>query len=165
MNAKAKIDSYLKDFSGKSSIILSPCDGSGKLLEAKEVFTAGIYYPNPDFAKSIIDKNQVIKTKKTKVRVYEVIKNSTLAQMFGCFETEIERLCLTQHQIKKFCKNHSKWLEYSCMANFFVFKCGGKVAVAWVGVNLAGLNIQFRQLNDEEVFLGIYRHRLIVPQL
>lgn len=46
----------------------------------------------------------------------------TFAKIFTSFRGDLDKLCLTQHQIKAFCKKHANWLRTNGYATFFLFK-------------------------------------------
>ena len=142
-------------------IIIAPCDRSRYIAKEKGVFKA---YIEDLFASWGLDKHGQ-STVAANVSVYEMILNATFAQMFGSLGPDLDKLCLSQHQIVEFCEKHSTRLRQEGYATFFLFKEGNQFCVAGVCVYAAGLNVRVLRLEDDCVWHGEYRHRLVVPQL
>lgn len=142
------------------SIIIEKCDGTEILTQAEKVFKSGI---DSDFKNWKLDKTSKA-TEKTAVAVHEIIKDSTFVQMFGSFGTDLDKLCLTQHQIKSFCKNHSDWLREGGYGTFFLFKDGENFFVASVHVCSDGLSVGVDEFEDSCVWSAKYLRRVVVPQ-
>ena len=82
-------------------------DGKEILANATEVFLAGI---DGDLKNWALDKVDVA-TKETAVNVYELVSDATFAQMFGSLSNDLDKLCLTQAQIKSFCTKYPDWIR------------------------------------------------------
>ncbi|MFA6524567.1 MAG: hypothetical protein WCT38_03615 [Candidatus Paceibacterota bacterium] len=143
------------------SIIIDDCDGSETLANANEIFKVGI---DEDFENYGIN-NPGNATEKTVVVVHKMVKDATSAQMFGLFGTDLDKLCLTQHQIKNFCKKHSNWLRADGYATLFLFKVRDRFFVADVRVSFDGLRVDVDKFKNGYVWSAENAHRVVVPQL
>jgi len=152
---------YVKSLSVGKVIFIDALDGKEILGEAKDVFPSGI---DSDFKNWGLNVEGV-PTKKTKVSVFEMIKDGDFRQLFGSFGENLDRLCLTQAQIKQFCKKHGDWLRADGYATFFLFKVNGEYFVAYVRVFSDGLSVRVDRFSDGSVWSAEYQHRVVVPQL
>ena len=143
------------------NLLLPACDGTQTLAQAKKTFPL---YLDPDFKNWGLDKKGVV-TKETAVQVYELIKNATFAQMFGSLGADLDKLCMTQHQIKAFCEKHADWLRADGNATFFLFKVGDQFFVAHVSVHSVGLCAYVDRFERDIVWRAEPARRLVVPQL
>ncbi|MFA5934617.1 MAG: hypothetical protein WC827_01900 [Candidatus Paceibacterota bacterium] len=153
---------YLKLISGDETIIIGETDGTDTIALARDVFTGWV---DPDFVNYGTDvKGQP--TKETKVQVLEMIKDGNLAQIFGGFGENLDRLCLSQSQIIRFVKDHSKWLlTGSNHGTFFLFKVQGEFFIADVLLGESIIGVDARHLLDGVVWDADRRRRVVVPQL
>ena len=55
--------------------------------------------------------------------------------------TDQDSLCLTQYQIKMFCKKNSGWLRNDGHVTFFLFKVDGQFFVAGVSADPDGFSV------------------------
>lgn len=150
---------YLKLLSGAETLMLDALDGKETLANAKETFPSGI---DGDF-KNWGTNKAGIATKETAVDVHEMVKDATFARMFGSLGTDLDKLCLTQAQIKNFCKKHPNWLHKDGYATFFLFKVDEQFFVA--GVGSGGLYVDVYRFGHGLVWVVGRSHRLVVPQL
>jgi hypothetical protein len=148
----------LRLLSGNEPLVLCPSDGQETLAQATEVFR-------------YIDRNFVhwncnmagLPTKETVVQVYEMVRDSTLQEMFGSFGIPIGFLALTQAQIKQFTILYPNWLKKGGNGTFFVFNAGGDFFVSAVYLFSDGrIGVRLRGLTLERVFRAQKRHRLVV---
>lgn len=153
--------SILRLLSGGETITIAPCDGTQTLAKAKETFPSGI---DSDFKNWKLDKAGNA-TEETAVQVYEVAKDATFAKMFGSLGSDLNKLCLTQHQIKTFCEKHSSWLRTDGYATFFLFKVEDQFFVADVDVDPGGLFVYAFRFGDGFEWHAENQHRLVSPQL
>ena len=155
-----KENSITRLLSKGECIIIDACDGKEILADAKDVFKSGIdsNFKNWDLNKT--DKD----TEETAVQVHKIVKDPTFVQMFGSLGTDLDKLCLTQSQIKNFCKKHSNWLRTDGYATFFLFKVGDQFFVADVRVDSDGLCVDVVRFEDDDVWNADVAHRLVVPQ-
>ncbi len=159
-NRRKKENAILKLSKG-DPIIVDACDGTETLAQAKETFKSGI---DGDFKKWGTNKPS-ISTEDTAVQVHEMVKDATFAQMFGSLGTDLDKLCLTQSQIKNFCKKHPQWLRQNGYATFFLFKVEDQFFIACVFVNSDGLGVNVRRFEDGCVWDAESQRRVVVPQL
>ena len=103
-------------------------------------------------------------TEKTTVVVHEMVKDATFAQIFGFLGTDLDKLCLTQHQIKAFCKKHSNRLRSDGYATFFLFKVEDQFFVAGVLVDSDGLDVFVYRLERGSVWFARCAPRVVFPQ-
>jgi hypothetical protein len=102
-------------------------------------------------------------TPRTKIAVYEIIKDGQFADIFGSLSGNFNDLRLTQAQIVKFCKNYPRSLN-QMDGTFLPFIGNCKNFVAGVGVRSGGLNVAVYCLEDDYVWSGESRDRVVVPQ-
>mgnify|MGYP001612769123 FL=1 len=150
----------LRLISGGKSVKLDATDGKETLTKAKDVFV----YVDPDFKNWGCDVKSEA-TPETEVAVYEMVKDGTFQQLFGGFGENLDRLCLSQAQIKAFARDQKNWLRSDGYATFFLFKVGSDFFVAYVDVYAVGLNVYVCRLSNDYVWHAESRHRIVVPQL
>ena len=162
MGKQPEKEAILKLISEAHEIIIETCDGSQTIANAKDTFTSGI---DGDFKKNWGTNKAGNSTEKAPVQVHEMVKDATFAQMFGSLGADLDKLCLTQHQIKIFCEVHKEWLRKDGYATFFLFKVDEQFFVADVDVTSDGLNIYVCRFEGDGVWNAKYTHRVVVPQL
>jgi len=149
----------LKLISAGENVAIGPTDGTEILAKAKDIFT----WIDSDFVDYGADEPGQA-TLETSVRVYEMAKDATFAQMFSSLSSDLDRLCLTQAQIKSFAKSHRNWLRSDGYATFFLFKSHGHFFVAGVFVNSYGeLEANVGRFEDGNVWGAGGRGRVVVP--
>ncbi len=169
---------FLKLISGDEILILNECDGSKGLADANDVFN----WIDHDFVNYGADQKGSA-TGKTKVRVHEMAEDGTFAQMFGYlfgvspdgmdvaefvrqYRGELNKLCLTPHQIRNFQMEYRNWLWTDGNATFFLFESNSEFFVARVSVYSGGsLYVFVSRFEDSRVWRAGRRHRVVVPQL
>ena len=152
---------YLKLISGEQEIVIDSCDGTELLSEATDTFAS----IDSDF-KNYDANEKGSSTEATKVGVYELIKDSQFTDFFNSVGVGLDKLCLTQHQIKKFVQKHRNWLRKDGYATFFLFKSKRKFFVACVIVLDDGaLSVSVCRLENDLLWDAQYRHRVVLPQL
>lgn len=140
--------------------VIGACSGRETLALAHDVFG----YIDPNFKNWELNEPDR-DTPDTPVAVHELIKDGCFGQFFRLLG-ELDKLCLTQNQIKKFCVNHKAWLQTEGYSTFFLFKKNGKFFVADVDFDCEDrLSVSVRHLSDDYVWLAEYRRRIVVPQL
>ncbi|OGY46146.1 MAG: hypothetical protein A2731_01585 [Candidatus Buchananbacteria bacterium RIFCSPHIGHO2_01_FULL_39_8] len=153
--------SFLRLISGSENLTIDSVDGSETLVEANDVFA----YIDPDFQNWKADETGVT-TVETSVRVYEMVKDATFAQMFGSLSEDAEKLCFTQAQIKGFVRKHCQWLRSDGYATFFLFRSHNHFFVARVRVaSGGGLLVGVDRFEHSVVWHAGNLHRVVVPQL
>ncbi len=156
---------YCRSLSKGKKVIIGATNGRATIAEAKDIFPG---YIDGDFVNYGINiPGQP--TKKTRVEVLELVKDGTFAQIYDGFGRSRESLCLTQSQIIRFVKDHSKWLRTDGYGTFFLFKeklqGKGEFFVADVYWYAGRLLVYVRRLSHGTVWDAGYGHRLVVPQL
>jgi len=151
----------LKLISGGKSIKLAATNGKETLANARDVFRG---YIDPDFKNWGLDV-VATPTKETKVAVYEMIEDGNFAQIFGGFGENLDRLCLTQAQIRVFARDCRQWLRSDDWATFFLFKVNGEFFVARVDVRAHGLHVFVDRFSSDHVWYAGLRRRVVLPQL
>jgi hypothetical protein len=148
----------LRLLSGNELLVLRPTDGQETLGQATEVFR-------------YIDRNfehwkcntAGLPTEATVVQVYEMVRDSTLQEMFGSFDIPLDFLALTQAQIKQFAMLYPTWLKKGGNGTLFLFKVGSESLVSAVYFFSNGrIGVRVRALTLERVFRAQKRHRLVV---
>jgi hypothetical protein len=127
-------ESLFRLLSTDKTIMIAACDGSRYIAKEKGVFKAFI---GGLFGSWGLDKRGK-STATTNVSVHEMIKDATFAQMFGSLGSDLDKLCLSQHQIVEFCEKQAKWLRADGYATFFLFREGDQFYVARVRVAARG---------------------------
>jgi hypothetical protein len=158
---KTAKEAILRLISGSEPIVIGACDGSEVIAGDKKLFKATI---DPDFKNWKTDKPGQA-TEDTAVQVHEMVKDATFVQIFSSLGTDLDKLCLTQHQIKKFCQKHAKWLRSEGYGTFFLSKVDDKYFVVRVRVFPVGLCVRVFRLEFDYVFCGESRRRVVSPQL
>jgi hypothetical protein len=148
----------LKLISRNEPVVLGPTDGQETLARATDVFR----YVDSNFEDWDCDLPGP-STEETPVRVYEMVRDSTFQEMFGGFGVAVDRLVLTQAQIKQFSKRYPDWLKTGGNGTFFLFKAGNEFFIAAVYFFSDGrLGARVRRLALERVFRAKKRHRLVL---
>lgn len=143
------------------TLMLDALDGKETLATAKETFPSGI---DGDFKNWGTNKPGTA-TKETAVQVHEMVKDATFAQMFGSLGTDLDKLCLTQSQIKNFCKKYPSRLCQNSYATFFLFKVEYQFFVAHAHMGPAGLDVSVIHFGHGRVWDAEDSRRVVVPQL
>ena len=151
---------YLKCISLGEEIILHPTDGAETIAKATDVFNAHI---DPGFRNYDVSMKP---TKLMKVSVHELIENGTFLRLFESLGKDLDRLCLTQGQIKQFCKEHSDWLRTSGYATFFLVRANDRYFVAHVyRCSNGSLGVHAQRFPHGHTWEAAYADRIVVPQL
>jgi len=151
----------LRLISGGEKIMIEALDGKAYISDAKKTF------------KSFIDgnfKNWGLNqfgsaTAETLLDVSEMVGDGTFVQIFTGISSNLEKLVMTQAQIIRFCEKHPTWLRQEGYATFFLTKVNGEYFVVRVYVASDGLNVRVYRLGHGNVWNGVYRHRVVSPQL
>ncbi|HBO16475.1 MAG: hypothetical protein UR69_C0003G0088 [Candidatus Moranbacteria bacterium GW2011_GWE2_35_2-] len=146
---------------GGENLIIDECNGREILADASDVFD----WIDSDFRSWGADE-QGPATKKTPVQVYELEKDGKFPQIYGAHSSDLDKLCLTQHQIKKFVQKCRDWLRTDGYGTFFLFKSKGHYFVAGVGFDSGGrLWVSVHRLENVYVWDAENRYRFVFPQL
>ncbi len=152
---------YVKLISENTEIILDATDGSKFISEAKSTFKSGI---DPDFKNYGLAKKGK-KTAKTPVDVYEITRDGTSKEIFKSFNTNLDKLVMTQHQIIDFCEKHPFWLNKNGCSNLFLTKKGRNYFVVSVDVYSDVLYVYVYRFVNDSVWNAKFQLRIVVPQL
>jgi hypothetical protein len=151
----------LKLISSQEQLVLGPIDGQETLAGATKAFR----YIDSNFERWNCDVPGR-PTKETPVQVYEMVSDSTFQEMFGGFGMALDRLALTQAQVKLFVQRYPGWLKRGGNGTFFLFKAGDEFFVAATYLfSDSRLGVRVRRLTLERVFRAKKRHRLVLKSL
>ncbi len=148
--------------SKNKNIVIDACDGSEILENAKDLFPQSNF---SSFKRSHISNKPGKATEDIAVQVYEMQENITIAQMFCYSDADLNKLCLTQHQIITFCKKYPKWLQQYAYGTLFLLKSDEKFSFILVYTVSDGMGVvvnRFENVCLWEVRGGL---RVVVPQL
>jgi hypothetical protein len=149
----------LKRIFADEIIELDASNGHETLAAAKDLFGDRIYGAK--------ERGPCKPTKKTLTAVYEMIENGSYQEIFGGFGENLERLCLTEDQIVKFCRKHRDKLRKEGYATFFLFQNeeDDTFSVAVVSIVGGELFVVVDSLDRGSVWDTECRRRVVVPQL
>jgi hypothetical protein len=103
------------------------------------------------------------------VEVYGVNKTHhiTFQRIFNALSADLNMLCLTEHQIIKFCKKYKSWLSDEDGITNFLFKKNNDYLLAYVyRGSMDQLDLNITHLNyDDNMPLPRKGCRVVVPQL
>lgn len=157
-----KIQGCVKRILDGEQIVIGKTDGKQTLTNAKEVFTGLV---DPDFVNYGCDVEGK-PTAEMPVEVFEMVEDGDFKRIFGGFSVSLDHLCLSQHQIKLFVRDHCDKLLAGGYGTFFLFKVGGEFFVAGVCFDGGGrLRVNVHRLSYACVWYTGFRHRIVVPQL
>ncbi|HBR72000.1 MAG TPA: hypothetical protein DEA27_04355, partial [Candidatus Moranbacteria bacterium] len=159
--AKKVRNEFLRLISSGETLVIDDCDGTKILADADDIFS----YIDSDLRNWGADESGPA-IEKTPVQVYELEKNGKFSQIYGAHSSDLDRLCLTQHQIKKFVQKYRNWLRTEGYGTFFLFKSKGHFFVAYVYFYSDGkLCVLVHRLESGGVWSDGDRRRFVVPQL
>lgn len=151
--------SHAKLISENTEIILDAIDGSRFISEAESTFKR----IDSDFENWGLNKKGK-KTTKTSVGIYELVREGTFKQMFKSFNTNLDKLVLTQSQIIEFCEKYPSWLRQNGYSTFFLIKKNKEYFVVSVYVLSDGLIVGVDRFGDDGVWDAEFQRRVVVPQ-
>lgn len=157
-----KEETGITKFLSKEEVFIDYCDGTLTIADSKEIFDLCI---DQNFNEEGMNKSSH-STKRTKINISEVVKNGTLIQIFGSIAIyknhDLDKLCLTQHQVSSFCKEHISWLRGDTYGTLFLFKKGFNYYVAHVLLLGGHLSIHRHNLGDSTInWKGACLHRVV----
>ncbi len=162
-----KENKILRLISQDKNITIKACDEKA-LANTKEKFLVNVVC---DFKNWGLD-NSSVATVETVADVYELIKNATFSQMFNSFGVDLDKLCVTQSQIKDFCVDNTQWLGPNYYGIFFLFRKDEKKAatpdnvfVAIVRLRSVGLKVCVCHFKNDDVWNAVDHHLVVLPQL
>jgi|SRR3989344_2781105 len=159
----------LRCISDGASLFFPACDGSETIADSQEVFKSGV---DTDFRGWNLSRPSKA-TRKTPAKAYRLMENATIKEMFTFLsQVDLNVLCVTEHQIKAFCKKHHDWLCAEGYGTLFLTKKNWKAPatldnlfVAHVFVISGGLYVYAIRFEYGSVWYADGRRRLVVPKL
>lgn len=148
----------------KRGIVLGPTTGSETIAQAKNVFPG---YIDSDFVNWSLDEPDD-PTGPQEMQVDELVVDGRLKVIFEGYGVLLNRLCLTQNQIKRFCTEYRGDLRTEGYATFFLTKRkkDGKFFVVYVRFgDWVRLEVSVDPLEHGYVWGAEGRHRIVLPQL
>ncbi len=156
-----KVAKYLRPLLGAEALGISACDGARTIAQAICVFRSHI---DPDFKHWGLDVASAA-TPAARVQVHEQVKDATFGQMFTSLSSNLDKLVLMQAQVIEFCQKHASWLQQNDYSTLFLLKVAGEFFVAGVCVESDGLGVHVVRFDDNNLWGGGRRFRLVFPQL
>jgi hypothetical protein len=151
------ITNRLRRISGSEPLVLGPSEGGETLSNATDMFR----YIDHNFVRWNCDMFDP-PAQQCAVQVYEMVRDSTLEDLFGEFGVALDSLALTKGQIKLFVKLYPSWLKTGGNGTFFLFSVYTEYFVAAIYYFCDGrLGVRVRRLSLERVFRAQKRHRLV----
>jgi hypothetical protein len=143
-------------------------DGTETIWEASEVFTG---FRDPD----LLDWNLNIPGKATpamSITGMEIIEDGTMAEIFGSIGDDLNKLRLSQAQIKLFAKHHYSKFDPDRWATFLLFTRADEpvnedqsnLFIASVGIRDLKLIVVVRRYSSDHVLEARGRPSIVVPQ-
>jgi len=153
--------SILQLISGGEKLITEALDGKAYISDAKKIFKL---YIDSDFKNWGLNQSGPA-TAETLLNVSEIVADATFVQIFTGITPDLDKIVMTQAQIIRFCEKHPAWLRQEGYATFFLTKISGEYFVVSVHVYDDGLDVYVDRLEDDNVWHGEARHRVVYPQL
>ncbi len=145
-------------------LFMPACDGTETLANATDVFD----WISPNF-KNLGTTDSGKATEATGVAVYKLAKDATFAQMFRSIEADLDKLYLTQHQIKTFREEYPTWLRVDNDKTFFLYKKDEKKPATPDNLSIAGIympehlwDINDYDFKDDNLWCAENQHRIVV---
>ncbi len=156
----------------KDGLAIKALDGSRLICKAKKTFKSFI---DIDFVNWGINKHGIA-TPETPVQVREMIGDGKFMDIFRALPGTWNQKWVSQNQAIEFCETLPEWLRQEGYATFFLIKKDENkpideenpqddLVVVYVYVFADGLDVYVDRLEDDDVFHGQYRHRVVSPQL
>jgi len=161
VKVEKQVSGILRLISGGEKLMIETLDGKAYISDAKKTFKSGI---DGDFKNWGLNQSGPA-TAETLLDVSEMTSDGTFVQIFTGITSDLEKLVMTQAQIIRFCEKHPTWLRQEGYATFFLTKVNGEYFVVSVYVISGGLDVNVDRLEDDSVWGGGSRHRVVAPQL
>jgi hypothetical protein len=163
-------DPILRSISGDEKLTIRALDGRFIIVQAKNIFRANI---DPHFIQWRLSKLGIA-TPEISVRVYEMIKDASFADIFNSLPGTLEQKWLTQNQVIEFCAVWPDWLRSGGFATMFLCKndesqpideANPQNNLMEVGVSAKtdGLSAVVNHFDYTYVWAAKYRRRVVVP--
>lgn len=145
---------------GKPEVTIRAVSGEKFITESDDVFS----YKEYDFAE-LVDKNEAVPTEETRVVIFELRKGAKFNQMFASLpENDLDKLCLTQHQIISFVEDNKKEMDNDNGLTFFLFRDNDNYHVALVLIDVSDkASVSVSPLGNKNVWGADPRYRVVVP--
>ena len=174
---KRKIDAQIKNsilrlISGDHTLTLKALDGKRLIYKAKKTFPS---YLDSDFVNWGLNKSGIA-TPEMSVKVDEIVADATFMNIFSALPGTWNQKFVSQNQVIEFCETLPEWLRQEGNATFFLIKKDenkpidennpkDNLFVVDVRVIGDGLSVCVNRLEDDNVWGGEGRRRVVVPQL
>jgi len=154
------------------NLVLKALDGSRLIYKAKKTFKSHI---DSDFVGWGLNKSGIA-TPETPIQVHEMTGDGTFINIFSSLSGNWNQKWLSQDQVIEFCETLPTWLRQDEYATMFLCKINenkpifedkpqDNLVVVCVCVFSDGLSVCVDRLEDDAVWRGEYRHRVVSPQL
>lgn len=156
------MSNFLYLISVGQEIIIPACDGTQTIAESSDLFTG---FLDPNFKNWGLDKASQASAA-TPVEIHELGKNGRFGEIFSSVtpaDGDLKKLCLTQHQIKSFCRVHQDLLHEG--SSTFLFEENDDFFVAFVGEWSGRLGVCVYQFSYGRFWYDTYYHRFVIPRL
>jgi hypothetical protein len=141
---------------------ISATSGTETLAEATDVFIGDIDSDFERWGTNVPGEP----TEEVGVQVLELSKNGKFAEIYGSVAGDLDKLCLSQGQIKSFCRNRADLIRSDGYATFLLFKVGDQFFVANVRQHVDGrLSVFVLRFGHDSVWRAGCRYRFVLPQL
>jgi len=146
-------------------LVIDPVDGS-KILADKGMELE----ISPDLKNKVNEPGQP--TGETHVDAREQVRRGTFQQLFGSLNTDVGRLCLSQHQIRNFAEKYRLFIKLEFSDAIFLFKSNSLLLVAQVRFISGTYEVpdtpisRVTRLSDPRVWSadGHYHTCVVIPQ-
>ncbi len=133
--------------------------GAVTLAKANDVFNGWVDSDFKNWSTNVPGED----TEKTAVDVYEMTHDGNYQTLFSSLG-DPHKFCLTQGQIKEFCRSHRDLLRQEGYGTFFLFEVNDELFVAYVDVSAGKLKVYVDRFDYGYVWRADSRHRLVVKQ-
>ncbi len=145
----------------ESGIMIEALDGKAYISNAKNTFKSGI---GSNLKNWKLDQKGNA-TEETLLDIHEIVEDARFSQIFSSINPDLDKLVMTQSQIIRFCEKHPTLLRQEGYATFFLIKENDEYFVVRVYVYSDGLRVYVDRFEDDSVWLGVSRRRVVSPQL
>lgn len=140
-------------------IIVPACDAEDELPTDKKLFPG---YLSSDFA-NWEDKSNLT-SPETEAVVTEMQRNAKFPPMFNSLNSDLDKLCWSKNQIKKFVIKNRDKLHPKGWATFFLCKIDGDYRVAYVCWDSpGGLRVVVYHFDVDDAWDAADRYRVVAP--
>ena len=153
------------------------CSGTRTIAGSQRTFRT---YIKPDFTQRDFNYDGSA-TKEIEVSIYEQTAEVSRKQMFEVLNPDLDKLCLTQHQIVRFCDKQRDRIYKDGITTHFLFKKDSRflstkerIFIIIVYMDFVGLGVTCRELEyshrisrleGDDLWGSTEAERLVVPKL